>query len=72
VVQKDLLKLIQDYRFKHRYNSASDAIRALIGHGLVAEGMITPAEGVSVSPAMSGAVPVMRDGKLLGWSAELR
>jgi hypothetical protein len=36
VVRKDFLKTIQDYRFANRFDSLSDAILALIGHGLLA------------------------------------
>ena len=71
VVRKDFLKTIQDYRFAHRHNSASDAIRALIGYGLLAEGFVQPADGVSAKPPWLGATPEIVDGKLVGWSAEL-
>ena len=37
-------RIVQDYRFAHRHNSASDAIRALIGAGLLAEGPVKPAD----------------------------
>ena len=71
VVRKDFLKTIQDYRFAHRHNSASDAIRALIGYGLLAEGSVQPADGVSANPPWQGAVPEILNGKLVGWSGEL-
>jgi hypothetical protein len=70
VVRKDFLKIIQDYRFAHRHNSASDAIRALIGYGLLAEGFVVPAEGVSATAPWRAATPEILDGKLVGWSGE--
>jgi hypothetical protein len=71
VVKNDLLKIIQDYRFKTRQDSTSDAVRALIARALIAEGLITPAEGVSIEPPSPGWSPEVRDGKLFGWSANL-
>lgn len=71
VVRKDFLKTIQDYRFTHRHNSASDAIRALIGYGLLAEGVVTPADGVSAVPPFRGAAPEIVNGSLVGWSGSL-
>jgi hypothetical protein len=72
VVRKDFLKTIQDYRFAHRHNSASDAIRALIGYGLLAEGSVKPAIGVSATAPFPGATPEILDGKLVGWSGDLQ
>ena len=71
VVRKDFLKTIQDYRFAHRHDSASEAIRALIGYGLLAEGFVKPADGVCATPPFRGATPEILDGKLVGWSAKL-
>jgi hypothetical protein len=71
VVRKDFLKTIQDYRFAYRHNSASDAIRALIGYGLLAEGFVRPAAGVSATPPFRGATPEILAGELVGWSGEL-
>jgi hypothetical protein len=71
VVRKDFLKTIQDYRFAHRHDSASDAIRALIGYGFLAEGFVKPADGVPATAPFRGATPEVLDGKLVGWSGEL-
>jgi hypothetical protein len=71
VVRKDFLKTIQDYRFANRFNSLSDAIRALIGHGLLAEGFVKPDDGVSPTAPFAGAAPEITDGKLVGWSLEM-
>jgi hypothetical protein len=71
VVRKDFLKTIQDYRFAHRHDSASEAIRALIGYGLLAEGFVKPADGVCATPPFRGATPEILDGKLVGWSMKL-
>jgi hypothetical protein len=71
VVRKDFLKTIQDYRFANRFESASDAIRALIGHGLLAEGFVMPAEGVPPTAPFPGGAPEIVNGKLVGWSLEL-
>lgn len=71
VVRKDFLKTIQDYRFANRFESASDAIRALIGHGLLAEGFVTPAEGVSPTAPFPGGAPEIVNGKLIGWSVDV-
>ncbi len=71
VVRKDLLKTIQKYRFKKHYDSVSDAIRALIAQALLAEGEVQPADGVSPTAPFEGAVPLIRGGVLLGWSAKL-
>jgi hypothetical protein len=70
-VRKDFLKTIRDYRFAHRHDSVSDAIRALIGYGLLAEGFVKPAEGITATPPIPGATPEILDGKLVGWSAKL-
>jgi hypothetical protein len=69
--QEDLLKTIRDYRFAHRHDSASEAIRALIGYGLLAQGFVKPADGVTATPPFTGATPEILDGKLVGWSANL-
>lgn len=71
VIRKDFLKVIQDYRFKHRNNTTSDAVRALIGYGLLAQGFVKAAKGVTLEPPFSGAVPEIRNGVLTGWSADL-
>ena len=71
VVRKDFLKTIQDYRFANRFESASDAIRALIGHGLLAEGFVMPAEGVPPTAPFPGGAPEIVNGKLVGWSLEV-
>jgi hypothetical protein len=68
VVEKDFLKTIQDYRFAARHNSLSEAIRVLITRGLIAEGCIKPAEGVTLEPPdPSRWFPQIKDDKLLGW-----
>lgn len=71
VVHKNFLKTIQDYRFAQRHNSASEAIRALIGYGLLAEGFVKPADGVTAQPPWVGGTPEILDGKLVGWSGNL-
>ena len=71
VVRKDFLKTIQDYRFANRFDSVSDAIRALIGHGLLAEGFVKPDDGVPPTAPFPGATPEIVSGKLVGWSLEL-
>ena len=71
VVRKDFLKTIQDYRFANRFDSVSDAIRSLIGHGLLAEGFVKPDDGVSPTAPFPGAAPEIVNGKLVGWSMEL-
>src|ERR1019366_4140806 len=71
VVRKDFLKTIQDYRFANRFNSLSDAIRALIGHGLLAEGFVKPEDGVTPTSPFPGGAPEIIDGKLVGWSLEM-
>ena len=71
VVRKDFLKTIQDYRFANRFDSVSDAIRALIGHGLLAEGFVKPDEGVPPTAPFRGGAPEIVNGKLVGWSTEL-
>ena len=70
VVRKDFLRTIQDYRFANRFESASDAIRALIGHGLLAEGFVKPDDGVSPTAPFPGGTPEIVNGKLVGWSLE--
>jgi hypothetical protein len=71
VVRKDFLKTIQDYRFASRFDSVSDAIRALISHGLLAEGFVKPDDGVPPTAPFPGAAPEIVNGKLVGWSLEL-
>jgi hypothetical protein len=71
VVRKDFLKTIQDYRFANRFNSLSDAIRALIGHGLLAEGFVKPEDGVPPTSPFPGGAPEITDGKLVGWSLDM-
>ena len=71
VVRKDFLKTIQDYRFANRFDSLSDAIRALIGHGLLAEGFVKPDDGVTPTAPFPGGAPEIVNGKLVGWSMEL-
>jgi hypothetical protein len=71
VVRKDFLKTIQDYRFANRFDSASDAIWALIGHGLLAEEFVKADAGVSPTAPFPGGVPEIVNGKLVGWSVEV-
>ena len=71
VVRKDFLKTIQDYRFAKRFDSVSDAVRALFGHGLLAEGFVKPEDGVPPTSPFPGGAPEITDGKLVGWSLEM-
>ncbi len=71
IVHNDFLKLIQEYRFRYRYNSVSDAIRSLIKYGLVGSGLVKPTKGVSLEPPFPGAVPEIVGEKLVGWSREM-
>ena len=71
VVRKDFLKTIQDYRFANRFDSLSDAIRALIGQGLLAERFVKPDDGVTPTAPFPGSASKIVNGKLVGWSMEL-
>jgi hypothetical protein len=71
VVDNDFLKIIQDYRFSARHNSMSEAVRVLITRGLIADGHIKPAKGVPTEPPSPGLRPEIKDGRLVGWSANV-
>lgn len=70
--EPEMIKLIDDYRFRQRIPTRSHAVRQLIEIGLVTQGVV-PQENELVLPVppFAAAVPIIKAGKLTGWVGDL-
>lgn len=68
--EAEMIKLIDDYRFRQRIPTRSRAIRELIEIGLAAQGVVPPDQGTPAEPPFHRAIPVIVGGKLLGWKGD--
>lgn len=70
--EPEMMKLIDDYRFRERIPTRSVAIRQLIEIGLVSQRVVPlENEGVALDPPFTRATPIITAGKLAGWAGEV-
>lgn len=70
--EPEMMKLVDDYRFRQRIPTRSGAIRQLIEIGLVSQGVVPlENEGIAPEPRFKGGIPVIIGGKLSGWTGDV-
>lgn len=70
--EPEMMKLVDDYRFRQRIPTRSKAIRQLIEIGLVSQGVVPlENEGIAPEPPFSRAIPVIVGGKFTGWAGDV-
>jgi hypothetical protein len=71
LLSREVLRAVDDYRFKNRIGTRTEALRSLVAWGLVATNTVLPAEGVEATPAFNAATPVIQDGAITAWTSSL-
>ncbi len=67
-----MLEWVDRFKEASGLTTRADAIRQLLTTALAVNGIIPPADKhVKTSMPVAGAIPIVKNGKLVGWMAEL-
>jgi hypothetical protein len=70
--EPEMLEWVDRFKEASGLTTRADAIRQLLTTALALRGIIPPADKhVKMAMPVAGAMPVVRNGKLVGWVAEL-